>query len=77
MGEWQKIDTIPADKNVLLFVPNAWRVPGRDEQHVGYRTHNNLWNIGGAFHFDVGIPTHWMPTHWMTLPDDPKEIANA
>lgn len=62
---WLSIETVPYDgKPVLVYLESE--MLGSRMHTATY--HKNITIIGGRFHFDCPIATHWMP-----LPEKPRE----
>ncbi len=79
MKEWQRIDTVPHDRYVLLFSRDAVRWDGNMEVGKWYGDEKGgcFWSPGGP---NGGLeisgelrPGHYGEfTHWMELPEDPS-----
>ena len=64
MSEWQRIETAPIGREVLIFWDKIWF----GKRRVGDRIHINA--NGSVFDLAIGIEDG--PTHWMPLPKPPE-----
>lgn len=72
-NQWQPIETCPAGKPVLVYIPEVSREKNRIQTGWWNKSANGhpMWVFGGGarFGFDVG-----KATHWMELPEPPGGV---
>lgn len=72
---WQKIDSAPKDKDILLYCPLRGVVRGRWEKNQYAKTPKPYWSHDQERLFGVAATRQDQPTHWQPLPDAPEHDA--
>lgn len=73
--EWQKIETAPKDRYVILYRPTApaWLMiaEGKWDDQAYHKKPRPFWYCPWAIAYSHEIREH-APSHWMSLPKAPE-----